>query len=267
MNWRGCEFSIPIGVVWLAGLTGLSSAGMAPPSPPVLPADTIVRKLAAANTQRAQALRGYRGKRIYRLDYKGLFGTHHAEMEVEATYTAPDTKEFKILAESGSRLLLNHVLRKLLRSEAEAQEEQNRKALEITPENYDFSLDQMEHTARGDFYVLNVKPRGKSRYLYRGKIWVDAHDFAVARMQGEPQKNPSIWVTHTQIEYRWTNQDGFWLPAHNESFTEVRMGGKAVLTIDYTGYQITGVNRATAGGPRGQSQTMPNPSSVTADPH
>jgi hypothetical protein len=267
MNSRRYEFSIPIGLVWLAGLTGLNSARADLGPPPMLSADTIVQKLIGANTKRAQALRGYRGRRIYRLDYKGLFGTHHAEMEVEATYTAPDTKEFKVLSESGSRLLINHVLRRLLRSESEAQEETNRKALEITPENYDFSLDEMEHTSNGDFYVLDVKPKGKSRYLYRGKIWVDAHDFAVARMRGEPQKSPSIWVTHTQIEYRWANQGGFWLPVHNESFTEVRMGGKGVLTIDYTGYQITGISRATAGQPSGQSQTMPNPSSVTADPH
>jgi hypothetical protein len=260
---------IPMGItlVLLAALNSLSAAEIEARSAPPLSADVIIQKLVAANAQRAQALRGYRGKRVYRLDYKGLFGTHDAELVVEATYTAPDKKEFRILSESGSRLLINRVLLKLLSSESAAQEEQNRKALEITPENYSFSLDHFEQTSNGDFYVLDVKPKGKSPYLYRGKIWVDAHDFAVARMEGEPQKNPSMWVTHTHIEYRWANEDGFWLPIRNESVTQVRMGGRGVLAIDYSDYQISGVNRVAAGSNPGQSQTMPDPSSVTADPH
>jgi hypothetical protein len=231
MNSPPCDLSIRL--ILMAALTSTSMAAVESSARP-LSADSIVQKLMAANAQRAQALRGYRGKRIYRLRYKGPWGSHDAELVVEATYAAPDKKEFKVLSENGSHLLINRVLLKLLESESEAQESQNRKALEITPENYEFSLDQIEHTSKGDFYILNVKPRGKSHYLYHGKIWVDAHDFAVARMNGEPQKNPSLWVSHTDIEFQWANKDGFWLPVHNQSVTQVRMGGKATLTIDYS---------------------------------
>ena len=265
MNSRPCELSSRIAL--LVALGALSSARMDLRSLRPLSAEAIVQKLMEANGQRAQTLRAYRGKRLYRLDYKGLFGSHQAEMEVETIYTAPDKKEFKIVSESGSRLLINRVLLKLLSSEAEAQEEQNRKSLEITPANYDFSLDQFQHTSGGDFYVLNVKPKTRNRYLYHGKIWVDAHDFAVVRMQGEPEKNPSIWVSHTEIQYQWANKDGFWLPIHNQSVTQVRMGGKGVLTIDYTDYRITGSNRASTAQNPDQSQTMPDPASVAADPH
>jgi hypothetical protein len=234
-------------------------------SPPILPADVIVQRLMAANAQRSQALRGYRGKRIYRLQYHGVFGSHEAGMQVEATYTSPNRKDFKVISESGSKVLVNHVLLKLLSSEQEAQEEQNRKELEISPKNYDFSLAGTDHIANEDFYVLAVSPKGKSKYLYRGKLWVDARDFAVARMQGEPASNPSLWVSHTQIEYRWAKVAGFWLPVHNESETDVRMGGKAVLTIDYSDYQVTGVNRATTGS--GDAPTLPDPAAVSGSPH
>ncbi len=235
-------------------------------SAPQLSIDVIVQKLMAANAERAQSLRGYRGKRVYHLDYHGIFGTHDAGLQVEATYNAPDHKDFKVISQSGSKILINHVLLKLLSSEQEAQEEQNRKELEISPKNYDFTLTGSEHTPQGDFYVLAVNPKGKSKYLYHGKLWVDAKDFAVARMQGEPAKNPSYWVSHTQIEYRWSKIGGFWLPSHNASETDVRMGGKAVLTIDYTDYQITGVNRSSTRAP-GESSTLPNPAAVTPDPH
>ena len=236
------------------------------PSPPPLSTGAIVQRLMAANAQRSQALRGYRGTRAYHLDYHGVFGSHEAGLQVEAAYTAPDRKDFKIISESGSKLLVNHVLLKLLSSEQEAQNEQNRKELEINPKNYDFVLAGTEHTPGGDFYVLEVSPKGKSKFLYRGKLWVDAQDFAVARMQGEPAKNPSLWVSHTQIEYRWAKIGGFWLPVHNESVTQVRMGGKAVLTIDYTNYQVTGATRSAPHGP-GENPTLPDPSAVTADPH
>ncbi len=266
MNSRRSEFSIRLTVALVAALVATGTASVETHSAQPLSADAIVQRLMAANAQRAQALRGYRGKRIYRLEYRGLFGSHDAEVVVEATYSAPDKKDFKIVSESGSHLLINRVLLKLLSSESEAQESQNRKALEITPENYEFSLDEIEHTSKGDFYVMNVIPKGKSRYLYRGKIWVDAHSFAVARMAGTPQKNPSMWASHTEIEYRWADKDGFWLPIYNKSVTQVRMGGKAVLTIDYSDYQVT-TNRAAMETRPGQNQSMPDPSTVTADPH
>jgi hypothetical protein len=85
-------------------------------------------------------------------------------------------------------------------------------------------------------------------------------------MQGEPARNPSVWISHTQIEYRWTKVAGFWLPIHNESVTQVRMGGKAVLTIDYSDYEITDGARS---GSRssGENPALPDPSAVSADPH
>lgn len=220
----------------------------------------------AANAVRSRALRGYRGKRVYHLDYRGIFGSHDAALQVEATYTAPDRKNFKVISETGSKLLINHVLLKLLSSEQEAQEEQNRRELEMSPRNYDFTSAGIEHTSSGDFYVLAVSPKNKSKYLYRGKLWVDARDFAVVRMQGEPAKNPSLWVSHTEIEYQWAKIAGFWLPVHNKSETQVRMGGKATLTIDYSDYQITGVSGSNTRG-TGENSTLPAPSAVTADPH
>jgi hypothetical protein len=265
LEQRGRDFPARAGVFLLTMLATFSFADADSHSPPLLSTDVIVQRLMAANTQRSQTLRGYRGERIYHLDYHGLFGSHEASMQVEATYTAPDRKDFKVVSQSGSTLLINRVLLKLLSSEQEAQTEQNRKELEISPKNYEFALAGIEHTPGGDFYVLAATPKGKSKYLYHGKLWVDARDFAVARMEGEPARNPSLWVSHTQIEYRWAKIAGFWLPVHNESVTQVRMGGKATLTIDYVDYQVAGVNRSTRS--PGENQTMPDPSGVTADPH
>jgi hypothetical protein len=267
ISFRRANRAWPIRAAAFALLAATSIAGPNSATPPPLSADMIVQKLMAANASRAEALRAYQGRRVYHLDYRGLWGIHWAEIQVDATYTAPDKKDFKIISESGSPLLINRVLLKLLSSEQEAQLQQNRKELEITPANYNFSLEQIQHTSAGDFYILNLTPKGKNKYLYRGKIWVDARDFAVVRMSGEPQKNPSLWVSHTQIEYHWAKQDGFWLPIHNQSVTDVRLGGRAFLTIDYSNYQITGVSHMAAGKHDDQSQTLPDPAAVTVNPH
>lgn len=221
----------------------------------------------AANVRRAEALRGYTAKRSYHLDYDGLFGHHEADMVVEITYTAPDKKDFRVISLSGSSLLINRVLMKMLTNESEAQEEKNRKQLEVNSDNYNFSLDRVEHTSDGDFYVLSVTPKSKNRFLYNGKIWVDAHDFAIARMEGEPQKNFTMWTNHSELSYRWIRQDGFWLPIKTESTSQVRLGGKIALTIDYSDYQIkTGNRLASEQGPT-LHDALPAPGAVMADPH
>jgi hypothetical protein len=232
---------------------------------PNLSADAIVQKLVAANARRAEALRGYRSNRVYNVDYHGFLGSHQARLQVQASYTAPDKKDFTVISQSGSKLLINRVLLKLLESEKEAV--QNRQNTELSPRNYDFTLLGIEHQPTGDLYMLSVKPHVNSKFLYVGKIWVDARDFAVVHMEGEPAKNPSLWVSHVKIEYRWGKFGGFWLPVHNESVTQVRMGGKAILTIDYTDYQVTGVSRRGNGTDSDKDSVLPDPSSMTPDQH
>jgi hypothetical protein len=231
-------------------------------------ADLIVHKMMVANAQRSELLHAFTGKRSYRVEYHGFPGGREAEMQVEATYVSPDQKSFRIISESGSKILINHVLMKLLESEKDYLQESNRRASELSPRNYKFSFAGIDHGADGDCYVLSVTPLEKTTFLYRGKIWVDTHDYAVARIEGEPAKNPSMWISHTEINHRYKKFGEFWLPVSNESVTQVRLGGKAVLTIDYSDYQISTANRS-AGAAQGtdNAPVLPSPNSVTADPH
>ena len=68
---------------------------------------------------------------------------------------------------------------------------------------------------------------------------MDAADFAVTRIEGEPAKNPSFWTKETKIEQVYTKVGDFWLPQSNRSSTTIRLGGRATFTIDYGNYQIT----------------------------
>jgi hypothetical protein len=232
----------------------------------VMTADAVVQQLMAANARRAEGLRSYRGMRHYHLEYKGLLGSHQADMDVEASYTAPDKKEFRVISHTGSNLLYNRVLLNLLSSEQEAQQEKVRKELEISPANYSFKLDG-DQKSHCDCYVLDLTPKNKNKYVYRGKIWVDARDFAVERMQGEPAQKPSFWVSHTIVQYDWQKVGEFWLSARNQSQTDVRLGGNAKLTIDYSNYQVSAVNPGAKNPNATTHQTVPDPGSMSADPH
>lgn len=229
--------------------------------PPMLSVDAIVGKIMAANARRSAELRGFQGKRKYELQYHSFLGGRDASMEVLATYNAPDQRTFSVISQSGSKLLLNRVLLKLLDSEKEAFE--HRKQVELSPENYNFELVGMDGTTTGSAcYVLTVKPRKENKFLYAGKIWIDAHDFAVVRMEGAPAKSPSFWVRDTQIESQWEKVGNFWFIAHNHSVSHIRMGGVATLNIDYGDYQITGVDGRAAKS-QAQGPILPDPSSVT----
>jgi hypothetical protein len=244
-------------LVWLL----LASVGRVAPAregpSPVISTDQIVERLIAANARRAQALQAYRGKRSYTVDYHGFPGGRSADMSVDATYTAPDKKQFQIVSQNGSKLLLTRVLQRLIQSEQEAMREENRAATELSPRNYEFKFLQMDRTPQGNAYVLEVKPRVNYKFLYRGKIWVDTQDFAVEHLEGEPAKNPSFWISKTHIEQRYGKFGEFWLPIHNQSITKVRLGGEAVLNITYTDYQINGSRQAQSPHPANQDPVMP----------
>jgi hypothetical protein len=107
----------------------------------------------------------------------------------------------------------------------------------LNRDNYDIALIGFEPSARGNQYVLEVNPKSKSKYVYRGKVWVDATDFAVTRIDAEPAQNPSFWTKKSEIHHEYMKVQGFWLPRRNESVSYVRLGGRATLTIDYTDYR------------------------------
>ena len=230
------------------------------PDAPTLSETAIVEKIMVANARRSAELRAFEGRRWYHLEYRGLFGGRNASMEVLASYSAPDRHDFSVLSQSGSKLLLNRVLLKLLDSEKEAF--QNHKQVELSPENYNFTLVGTERIPAGNTcYVLAVKPRVQNKFLYAGKIWVDAKDFGVVRMEGEPAKAPSFWVRDTQIDSNWEKVGGFWFIAHNHSVSHIRMGGVATLTIDYGDYKVTAVD-GRAAKTQARGPVLPEPDSV-----
>jgi hypothetical protein len=205
---------------------------------PQMSGDQVVQNLIRMNVERAQALRAYRSTRIYRVEYSGFPGSRKAEMIVDMKFDPPGTKDFVIRSQTGSKLIIDRVFKKILEGEKEAFEAENQRRTALNNDNYVFALLGCESAPGGPVYLLTVDPKVKSKFLYSGKIWVDAADFAVTRISAQPAKNPSFWIRQTQIEQVYAKVNEFWLPASNHSVTTVRLGGHADFTIEYKDYHM-----------------------------
>jgi len=203
-----------------------------------LSADEVLRRVVQMNEQRSDALESYSSIRSYHLECHCL-SHKNADMVVRADYEAPNKKVFTIVSESGSGTVRSRVFKKLLEAEQESMREENQQRSAITPQNYAFQLTDYQKIGGNEFYVLEARPLTKNKFLFKGRIWVDAKDYAITQVEGEPAANPSWWTVKTDFTRSYQKIGSFWLPESNESETKVRIFGSAVLSIKYGEYQIT----------------------------
>jgi hypothetical protein len=237
------RFFLLLGATLIGSFAVGADSGTLPPSINTAPlsVDQVVSNLVRQDEMRAQALRHYESTRVYRLSYRGFPGDRVAEMTVEATFDSPSTKNFKIVSQTGSKLIIDRVFKKLLESEKEAAEPEMHSRTLLNPKNYDIALVGFDSSAQGSQYVLAVYPKARSKYVYRGKVWVDGTDFAVTKIDAEPAQNPSFWTKKSEIHHEYMKVQDFWLPRRNESVSYIRLGGRATLTIEYNNYRVNGM--------------------------
>ena len=106
--------------------------------------------------EQAEMLKNYKDLRHYSVVYRGFFKTVAATMDVEVSYDAASGKSYRIIAQSGSVVLCEKVIRRALDSEKEAS--LNKGATALTPANYNFQLLGSESIGGHPAYILNVEP-------------------------------------------------------------------------------------------------------------
>jgi hypothetical protein len=86
----------------------------------------------------------------------------------------------------------------------------------LSPENYEFHMANTELLDGRMAYVIDVVPRRRDERLFEGQIWIDAQDYALARVEGKPAKNPSFWTTSVHFVHTYQKSGPFWFPASTE---------------------------------------------------
>jgi hypothetical protein len=190
-----------------------------------------------ADSERIAALAGYSGVRHYRFENKKH--NKRAEMTVRMSCSVDGIKTFEVVDESGSGFVRSHVIHKMIEAEQEASQKGERKESRIIPENYDFSLVGTDVVDGRASYVLEINPKKPSKFSIIGKIWVDTEDFAIARIEGRPAKNPSFWIRSVQVIQQYGRTGQFWLPARNESVAQARIFGTTEVVIEYSDYKTS----------------------------
>jgi outer membrane lipoprotein-sorting protein len=197
-------------------------------------AQEIVARMAAHDLQRQASIQGYAGMRRYVLE------NHHfqkrAEMLVRVQGDPDGTKHFDVVTEEGWKAANTHVLRKMLESETETSRPELRATTKLNSTNYDFAFVSTAHVGDRMTYVLEITPKRKEKYLFRGRIWVDADDYALVRAEGNPAKNPSFWTKSTHFVHVYQKSGPLWFPLSTESVTEARIFGTTEVSIQYFDY-------------------------------
>ncbi len=203
---------------------------------PGVTASQIFDQLVAHNSLRAATLANYTALRTYQvLDLKGKV---HAEEIGRMEYLAPDRKKFVVTSEKGSTVVRRLALHALIASEIETATGKQQHDSAISPANY--SLDLLGEQQVGPYrcFVVQAMPKRRDKYLFEGKVWIDAEDYVVVRIEGHPAKKLSFWIQRAEFVRQYQKIDDFWLPQRDRTFVDVRLYGEKVLTIDHRDYSV-----------------------------
>ncbi len=197
-------------------------------------ADEIVTRMTAHDLARQSSIEGYAGMRRYVLENQKFH--KRAEMLVQVQGDKDGTKHFEVVSEEGWKAAHKHVLHKMLESETETSRPEKRAGARLNSENYEFSLIGTELAAGRTVYVLEVRPKRSEKYLFEGRIWVDAEDYALVRAEGKPAKKPSFWTKSIHFAQVYQKCGPVWFPLSTQSVTEAHLFGITDVSIEYFDY-------------------------------
>jgi hypothetical protein len=227
-----------LAILLSTGSSASSQSGDSLPS-----ADDVIAKLLRADAERRSELTGYTALRRY----VAINKDRRAEMTVLVDCSADGTKHFAVVSEEGSSSIRKHVFYKMLNEESDASRRETREGSRITPANYKFAMVGLQNLDSGSAYILTILPKTESRYLIDGKIWVNAQDYSVVRIEGQPAQNPSFWVHDVHFVYTNQRVGPFWFASSTHSTSEVRIFGPSELTIENSDYVLNPPKDSTTG--------------------
>lgn len=184
---------------------------------------SIVDRMLRAQQENKARVRPFTVKRGYLLLDKQ--DQQKAQVVANITVLPPDSKYYNIESSSGG--MGEKVLRDVLSKETESPKDAQQKALSL--ENYDFQLLGDETIDGRRCFLLRMNPRREEKDLLRGRIWVDAENFNIRRVEGTPAKNPSWWIHDLHILMSFAEVDGMWLRTFTHAVANVRFKGRYVM--------------------------------------
>ncbi len=215
-----------------------ASTESSPAAPPSL--NRILDQMEQRDSARRAGLSSYTCLRHYTLQNRRFHVS--AELTARMTYNAPGKKTFELLDGKGPAVIRKKVLERMIRAEEESSQDHVRRWTRINRTNYSFAFLGRQTLDGRPAFLLEATPRQRNRFLIRGRVWVDAADFAIARVEVQPAENPSVLIRDTHAVQQYERLDGFWLPQFNHANSDSLWFGRTEVVIDSSDYRIDSRN-------------------------
>jgi hypothetical protein len=197
--------------------------------------DGIISQMSEAQAANRVLFLPYTVTRDYKLFGSETTGLPKSHVIADISVIPPAFKKYTIENATGSGLA-ERIVRKALDSEVAFAKDS--RTTDITRENYNFSLIG-ENLLNGQrCYVVEIIPKRKSTNLLRGTLWVDAVTHLPRRVEGEPAKNPSWWLTDVRVVLVYDYVGPMWVQTSSTATAKVRIIGRSSMIWHDMSYQI-----------------------------
>lgn len=197
--------------------------------------DEIIAQMSQAQAANRALFLPYTVTRDYKLFEGQNPSPPKSQVVADIIVVPPDSKKYTIENAAGS-MLAQRIVRRALDSEVAFAKDSH--ATDITPENYDFVLVGKNELNGQRCYLLELVPRRKSKDLLRGTLWVDAETHLPRRVEGEPAKNPSWWLTDVRISIVYGYVGPMWIQTSSTATANVRILGPSSMVWQDVSYQL-----------------------------
>jgi hypothetical protein len=219
--------AVAVACVLCAAMRGESISALAPSK--TVDEESVIVAMVERSRAAARDFHEYKVTRIFQAENRRF--SKKASMMVETMVDSNRHAESRLISFEGSDLIRKRVFEKILEAEAEA--ENQREDVDVTPANYKFCFLRIEHWNGRPSYVFAIAPLKKNKYAVQGSIWLDCQDLHIARLVGSPLIRPSFWTTSSKIEKDYQKLGNRWLPARVFSESSIFLAGRSTLEIEY----------------------------------
>jgi hypothetical protein len=215
----------------LLAAAATANAELITPAPSV---DVIVERMSAAREENRARFQSFEVLRSYRLCSRECENTK-SEITADISYGPAGAQSYSIHKASGVPMG-ETIVRKILEGEKEVLA--NPSASDISPNNYSFSLIGTDSVDGHPCYLLGLKPRRKDHKLLVGTVWIDASNYLIVRVEGQPSQPVSFWIHNVHITLEFQQVHGMWIQAGFRSTGDVRLLGQHTMISHDVEYKM-----------------------------
>ncbi|HLJ13658.1 MAG TPA: hypothetical protein VKV15_04120 [Bryobacteraceae bacterium] len=232
------KFIAIIGLAVLAASMGVAAPDPSPDPRNNINADEIVNRYVSAAESTQSVLRGMQMDVDIEASLPSL--KKQGKLHALRSISKLGTVTYHALRFTGDNTIKKDVIARFLTAENQP----SKSDMEIVPANYKFKYKGMATRDERQVYLFHISPRHKRVGLFKGDLWIDASTYMPLRESGRFVKNPSILMKKMEFVREFEIRNGVAVPKHIESTVDMRIVGKAELTVNFSNYSMQASDQA-----------------------